>query len=304
MTNRCRLAGNALRRWYPWGIASLVVLSSNWAATVLFDAMNLWMKGEPWIPPGSRLLFVIIFAVSVCLLYRQRGAFFRPHTRRLSNEPAEPRKHLVIFLSSLPRDLERWKCVPRGLDLSHDLDGDLLAMEELKQGKPPVRWPWEMPLRAIRHHSRDGTLETVILICSRQSILQSGFFLDVCRRYQSLGNVTFSLLAQQDGATRLISPLPGPGTETPVTLDGWDFESFDELSRALWFLLRELEKRKIADREVMIDFTGGQKVTSVVAAAMTFNREMKAQYVQTNPRHDVLSYDVVLASSDTSGIGI
>ncbi len=29
----------------------------------------------------------------------------------------------------------------------------------------------------------------------------------------------------------------------------------------------------------MIDFTGGQKVISVVAAAVTFNRRIKTQYV-------------------------
>jgi len=53
----------------------------------------------------------------------------------------------------------------------------------------------------------------------------------------------------------------------------------------------------------MIDFTSGQKPTSIVAATLTFNRKIKAQYVQTNDPWRVLSYDVVYATTDTTGLG-
>jgi hypothetical protein len=89
-----------------------------------------------------------------------------------------------------------------------------------------------------------------------------------------------------------------------ITQGGWDFEQFDDLSRAIWHLLREFKQRRIRDDQVMLDFTGGQKVTSIVAASVTFNRTIKAQYVQTNSPHEVISYDIQLGLSDTGGLGV
>jgi sigma54-dependent transcription regulator len=83
-----------------------------------------------------------------------------------------------------------------------------------------------------------------------------------------------------------------------------NFESFDELSKAMWMLIRKYLKDNQPEKDIMIDFTGGQKVTSVVAAAVTFNRKIKAQYVQTKSPWDVLSFDVIHASSDTGSFGL
>jgi sigma54-dependent transcription regulator len=88
---------------------------------------------------------------------------------------------------------------------------------------------------------------------------------------------------------------------------GFNFEHFDELSDALAYLLREFRRGKIGkipDSDIMIDFTGGTKVASVVAAAITFNRSIKAQYVQTNDPWKAISYDILLASPDTGGLGV
>ncbi len=59
-------------------------------------------------------------------------------------------------------------------------------------------------------------------------------------------------------------------------------------------LLRAFKRRRVSDDRIMIDFTGGQKVTSVVAASVTFNRTIKAQYIQTNTPHEVISYDILM----------
>jgi hypothetical protein len=96
--------------------------------------------------------------------------------------------------------------------------------------------------------------------------------------------------------------LATPPKET-VTQGGWDFEQFDDLSRAVLHLLHDFKQRRVRDGQIMIDFTGGQKVTSILAASVTFNRTVKAQYVQTNLPHEVISYDIQLASSETSGLG-
>ena len=84
---------------------------------------------------------------------------------------------------------------------------------------------------------------------------------------------------------------------------GLDFESFDKLTEAFVYLLK-LKRFKNAEENIMIDITGGQKPTSIVGAAITFNKKIKAQYIQTSGENRALSYDVILASSHTGGFGL
>ena len=69
-------------------------------------------------------------------------------------------------------------------------------------------------------------------------------------------------------------------------------------------LLQEFKKKKYYDEDIVIDFTGGQKMTSIVAISMTVNRKINAQYVQTNDPWGVLSYNVRHTPSDTGDFGI
>lgn len=87
------------------------------------------------------------------------------------------------------------------------------------------------------------------------------------------------------------------------TTAGWNFEDFDDLKCCLQDHLEELHRMGLDDDEIMIDFTCGQKVTSVVATVMTLNRPLKAQYVQTNPHYDAIEYDIFLAFADRGKIG-
>jgi hypothetical protein len=286
------------REWAPWFTAALAVLSANWAASAFYETVQILLSGVAVVISPLRAGYIAFFVSMVILFYRQRKAFSRPHTRYLSNEPAEKRKHLVLFLSSLPEDIEKSNGVPDGLKLFfRNPDDDIIAIEDGK--KSGIRWSWEMPLRAIRHHL--GTLETVTLICSKESLLQAPLFLNICMGYPQLKIVKFYLLVKQARRTKLV-PISHSSTISPY--EGFDYESVDELSRALWVLLVEFKERKYLEHESIIDITGGQKITSVIAATMTFNREMKAQYVQTNFPWDVLSYDIILASSETGRLGI
>lgn len=289
--------GIKVRECVPWVIAALGVLSSNWAAEALSSDLKIWLK--EWPAVASRLgdFYILLFVAVVILLYRFRGTFFRPHTRYLSNETAEKRKHLVLFLSSLQKDIEESGGIPSLLHLTNDIDADIGRMEAFKRSNRP--WSWEMPLRAIRYHL--GTLETVTLVCSRESICQAGLFLNICARYDRFKNLSFSLLARTGRRLRLHSVTEA---SFPCSHEGFDFESFDELSRAIWQLLRKFGKKGYFEDDIMIDITGGQKPTSIVGASVTFNRRVKAQYIQTNSPWDVLSYDVELASSDTGKLGI
>ncbi len=161
-----------------------------------------------------------------------------------------------------------------------------------------------MPLRAIYHHL--GILESVTIICSKESLGQVHLFLNICKKYTQLEKITFLLLTLKKGRpevvdTQLLSPENIFQARDVAKFEGLDFENFDQLTDALLCLIR---KFKHAENDIMIDITGGQKPTSIVGASVTFNQKIKAQYVQTGGENEVRSYDVVLASADTGGLGL
>lgn len=287
-----------LQESIPWIAAAVSVLSAHLTASAILDLLG---KGETPVSAGWNALFIICFIGSVFYLFRKRNSLFRPRTQFLAREKVKPRKHLVLFLSILnPRVAYDVRGIPEGLTLDlKNLDADLENMVYWKSNKP--YWPWEMPFRAIREHLGQDTPETVTVICSNESIQQAWKFLWICRQYPEFHKIKrYFCLVCRDAGAELLEPTSARDFEDCT---GWDFESFDDLSRALAGMLKKFKAWKIREEDLMIDFTGGQKVTSVVAAAMTFNRKIKAQYVQTNPDFKVFSYDVILAPSDPGGLG-
>jgi hypothetical protein len=283
----------------PWLVAALVALSANWAASSIQDSIDTWVRNDA-VSGGLvlvRLAYIAIFAAATTSLYLMRQAFL-PRTRFLKKESPEKREHLILFLSNLDEKRDQFADgIPQWVSLSGDLDADLTQLVELKETKNK-RWSWEMPLRAIRHHL--GRLESITVLASKESIQQVHWFRSLLKHYEPLRRLAVQTLVNEEGRVRLIECPTSPVEEGK----GWDFEEFDNLSRAVLHLRDELKKRRIADKQIMIDFTGGQKVTSVVAAAVTFNRNIKAQYVQTNPKYDVISYDILMGSLETGGLGI
>ena len=292
----------------------LVVLLGNCAATGLWETSQsfeaFFTTGRWGIFSLTGFLMFLGFAGSVIWFRRKVKALVRPYTRRLSKkDPPERRRHLVLFLSTL-KDYEAQDGCPPALSLSGTMEEDLKIIElyktrERKPGESANWWTYEMPFRAIYHHVRKSSLpdaesglQTVTLICSPQSILQLPLFIERFQPYAREKGFTFHLFIKENGTGRLTDPPFSPREE-----NGWRFEDFDELSEALYFLLLDFKARRLPESQVMIDFTGGQSVTSAVAVAMTFNREVKAQYVQTNSPWHPKSYDIEYAFTDTGGLG-
>lgn len=303
---RLRLVWLKLDELQPWFAGVGVALGASWLADALRDAIEHWFTGQcvraSFVNAshivGFLACYIAFFSIMVVWLYRVRNRFFQPRTRFLQDvEAPEKREHLVLFLSDL--DLSRGKYhdgVPEGVIFSNDLDRDISTLEVHKKSNP--FWRWEMPLRAIRYHL--GRLQTITLVCSPQSMQQVHWFRQVLDRYPSLDHVSVQVFAKENNSPALIEC-----PKTSTSKGGWEFERFDELSRAVQHLLRiYLKEKKVDEGQIMIDFTGGQKVTSVVAASVTFNRKIKAQYVQTNPPWNVVSYDILFGSSETGGLGI
>lgn len=288
-----KLIGQKIRELLPWIVAACTVLSANWAADAFMGTFSVWSSGTIGSFSLARAIYIVLFTFFAICFYYQRYAFFKPRTRYLKDEPVELRKHLVLFLSPLKPKVKHCNGVPAGLELSYDLNKDICLMEQHKRSNS--YWPWEMPLRAIREHL--PMVKTVTIVCSDKSIIEVNQFLDICKKYAEFSDCSYYLLIP--GQRQLISAQK----KVVCYKLGWNFESFNELSDAMWLLCKNFRKQGYAEKDIMIDFTGGQKVTSVVAAAITFNRKIKAQYVQTSDPWKVLSYDVIHASPDTGGFG-
>ena len=193
------------------------------------------------------------------------------------------------------------------MDLGSDLEADLERLAEDKRqrtlnGERPVFWSWEQPLRGIYHSVRGGgPLRRLILIASHESVRQSHLFYSLVRRYSALKEVTVEILVPDGHGARLLE-----ASDQPLDAHfGWDFEDFDEMWRAVSLLLDQLAIHEgIADREIAVDLTGGPKPATVVAATATINREVRNQYVHTNPKdpqastweYEVLDYDLILGN--------
>jgi hypothetical protein len=296
-SRRFRLLRTNAAELAPWFAGIGIALGSNLAANSIGEALELWVKGDKTTFSFLKLSYIVFFVLMVFWFYHVRPILFRPRTRFLRDiEFPEKRKHLVLFLSGL--ELRRSKYVsgvPEGITLTGDIDKDISAIEVHKKSNP--YWQWEMPLRAIRHHL--GRLETITLICSPESIQQVSWFREILKKYQRLDSVSVRVLAKDGNLPAIVKV-----DEISHSFDGLEFERFDELSEAVDRLLTLFKEEDVPEKEIMIDFTGGQKVASVVAAAITFNRKIDAQYVQTNCPWKVVSYDILLKSSDTGEMGI
>lgn len=290
--------GHGWRHWQPWIVGSLLVLSGNWAAA----AGDAWLHGD-LADPALRVFQCGLFLGCVVWLYAIRRTLWRPRTRYLSKDIPEPRPHLVLFLSSVDARRAGEDRTPSDFAWQGPLDDVIADLERYKEQPSPGyrNWPWEMPLRAIRHHAQGRVLRSVTLICSHQSLPDAPRFLRLvkCFEHGKLRDVEWFLLVNRRGqAIRRAAADEGPSDA------GWDFEDFDQLSQALRALWRVFRERGTAEREIVIDFTSGTKVASVVAVGSTYDSEIKAQYIQTSKPWGVVSYDVVLDHADSGGVGL
>lgn len=318
--------GNRLALWRercsevePWFAAATVAVSVGVLANAVQASAESWLARQSVSHPVLffRVSSFAVFVLAVYWLYHLRQNLFPPRTRFLRHEKSpEKRKHLVIFLSKLDPRGPFQHGVPEGIGFTGDLTKDLDALAAAKEigieipgqsERRRVTWPWEMPLRGIAHHV--GRLSSVTIVCSEESIRQVGWFVEVLKAYPALREVDIWLAAKNGDRAELVN-----ASSDFSQCGGWDFEVFDDLSRAVVAVIRFLKEQRVApagrqrpldvEKEIMIDLTSGQKPTSVVAATVTFNRPIKTQYVQTNSPYAVVSYDLVFRSNDTGGLAL
>lgn len=246
------------------------------------------MAGEPF----RGVLFALYLAgffVCGAFLYMRRNSVLTVHSRYVEQQAVSgaKRRHLILMLSHVEDEtLAETGWFPRGVAWSDppSLEADLKAINDVK--KPGQRnWPWEMPLRAIQEQLPD--VREVTLVCSPDSIRQAPAFCERVRRYDRLD---VAVWCARDGILSRVVPDAGPLQDC----EGFDFaKRLDDVSAAVTDLLNDMHfVRGIDPREIMVDFTGGQKPVSFVAAAATLRGEVLAQYVDTRELKTIV-YDLV-----------
>jgi hypothetical protein len=84
---------------------------------------------------------------------------------------------------------------------------------------------------------------------------------------------------------------PGLSFTVEIHPEQLDYEDYNSVMKSIRELLHQ-ECESKPDENVFVDITGGQKITSVAAAAATIGTNGQFQYVQTNPPYDILISDL------------
>jgi len=193
----------------------------------------------------------------------------RHHSGVIVHSSGEARfcSNLVIFLSD--------PCANNAP--KEERDALLAALRETRLDLSTPNWcpqvlmtsAWRMPLQAISHHVRLGArtgqgLDAVYLIASWQTAEYTEMFREMVER--SLG---------QHAIVR----------RTEIA----DFEDFQQVSTAL---NRVFEDVGLREEKLLIDITSGNKICSVVAAALSFEQGRHIEYVHAADGYLVKEYDL------------
>ena len=157
--------------------------------------------------------------------------------------------------------------------LTGNLDTDIGAFTTMSW-----RWNGQQFLRALRPHVQARTLEHLVLLGSPGP------------------RGSFDSLAAAEQLARLYAPSVA-AQHHPVAIGPEDIES---LQQAFNMWIERFRKQGIAEKDIILDVTGGQKTTSIAAALTTLHSDrIEFQYVQTEPKKPgeeihVIGFNVVI----------
>jgi hypothetical protein len=277
------------KTWFQHARQFLLVWLVFGAGIWFAVAAEHWLKDGPLDLQDHTRVFLLLSAAAVAGLSlwhsRLLPGFYRPRSlepvfARLL-PPGQELEALVLCVSppnctvkvapfdSVAAGLVAEVVLPGGVTASlkgKSLTEDIQTISTVAaQAGPKVRWNWQQLLRAIEPHPH---LRSIWLIGSPGS---EGSAQALARCQKLLESYT----------TASINCHPEP----------CDFEDFNALVGAIRGLLQK-PLRGIASHLVAVDITGGQKVASIAGAALTMNRELRFQYVQTNSPFEAITYQL------------
>lgn len=280
----------------PW-IALLLLfcmmIVGSWSADalkgeLLFAAWCPVLGNYQWL---SATIVTAVFFFLILLLYFYKDKLF---IQTLKSFPSKDYKCVLILLSTpniKPADFSFPLKIKYRFNKTVELKGecleaDIQTLQTLTDNS--IFWNWQPLLRGLAVH-RD-TLKMVYLIGSEKS---------------GRTEASFDYLQH---AEMVIKKYFGEEITVLKAKKAVTFEELEALLRSIRRALKYIEgyklgqgkkKYRIKKEDIVIDITGGQKITSIAGALTTLQLATVFQYVQTNDPYDVIAYDVV-AQSPTS----
>ncbi len=273
-----------------YGALGTIVFGSMTANVVLGD---IPFKG--WIPSDyeptvawrivAGMAVVMLFLYSFAKLYAHRQVF--QNIRCLRQKKCTRGYRGLILMPSWSN--HKTFSMPNNEDCFMALNGIQLEGKNLQEDIDKLngeRLNWQQLLRCFIPHTH--SLDAVFVIGSKDTIEtdpKTGLETTKYGSHNSIGHI-------EKIVERYCTKRPKFRGSDAV-----DFEDFKGLQDAITFGLKLLNSEYGIDEEdIIIDVTGGQKTTSIAAAAVTLNRRVAFQYVQTNPHYEVWEYDLALCT--------
>lgn len=242
-------------------VVLLIVLSMAWFANSTY---SLFITAPPttWRMVVCLVSFPVTFIILVLLARKQ----LRKQAISVAEDAKPARvRGLIIFLSPMGPDKEFVKSI---------VDGTQQVDEQKSSYLQRFTGSWRMPLESILYHI--DRLEYVVLIPSADhrkddgdispgTIRETQHFIDLVSRMCAEASLGF------------IEP-SDLGTEFT---EGIDFEDCQFLVRAVERGFELLEAKRLRDSQILVDITGGQKVTTFAGAVVCLAEGRKFQYVST-----------------------
>jgi len=239
----------------------VLVISLGWFTDNLQDMF----KGDfKWVNLGAWITFMIfpITLLSVSIWARKISDDL--YLRIPQDDHPPKMQAMIIFLSPVGRDEEWLEESVKNIDWG--------CMTE-KSDRERFLGSWRMTIEAIAYHM--DRLRTVIVIPSADSrVREDGSFRNI-----DLFKETINKLLP-DGCSINID------VRDPV-----DYEDADALVVRLQKVYTDLYQEGFNDRDMIVDITGGQKVTTVAGAVISIIEGRRFQYVSTHD-YKVRTYDI------------
>jgi hypothetical protein len=281
------------------GLPILAALFLLVATPILAEWIALGFRGESlfehYVPAAKNYQSVVIFAVfiflifTLYLLYRLREHLLQP--RGFHEAEVTPHKCLIVPLSSPIRKDDKDVVITKKAESGYSITVKTIPIpngQDIEQDIDSLKgtnWSWQQFLRGIAVHQ--NKLEVVYLIGTQGKLdgtPGSNDFLDAAE---------FLINNYMKNAKHVIHH---PKAVNP--------DSFNPLCSALNDGVKKLKSLNYDEADIVIDVTGATKMVSIAGAAVTMNKDVMFQYVQTeadkNKEPKVLAYDVVAGRSAPS----
>ncbi|MHB1592310.1 MAG: hypothetical protein ACYCTW_12395 [Sulfuricella sp.] len=233
--------------WRPLAAAGLFGLLTYWLYQTAKGLLPIRLLAETPNVQGRRVLIAALspFGAKVQQLDGQWQMLEVLKEKKNENQPSD-------------EDASN-KIQAKIVNLSGDLDKDILAFTTAQW-----RWPGQQFLRALRPHvlAEADKLDHLVLIGSPGSR----------GSYGSLDAAKQLALLYAETATVHLHP------------EAIGFEDIEAMQQTFDWWINFFREKGIAEKDIILDATGGQKTTSIAAALTTLRWErVEFQYVQTEP---------------------